>query len=247
MAEPAVLALVTAAFVVEGALGFGASVVVATLGALLFDPARVMPAFVTANLALSLWVAASAWRCVDARLLVGGILPPVALGLGLGLALPAGANHPAARVAFGLLVAALAARELHRALRSVDGGRPLPAGLGFGLLALGGVVHGVFAAGGPLVVLVVSRRATDPRVFRATLSTLWLVLNTALVLGWAARDVWTTRTLRDAVLLTPAVLLGGALGSALHRALPARGFRLAAAAVLGLSGLSLAARTLADV
>lgn len=240
----ALLLLVGVAFLVESALGFGASVIVATVGALLGPLDRVMPAFITANVFLSAWVTATARAHVDRALLLREVLPLVGAGLGAGMLLAAQADRPAARIAFGAGVALLAAHELRRALAPAAHDGPLPRPAASGLLALGGVVHGIFGAGGPLVVLVVGRRATDKRVFRATLSALWLILNAALVARWALDGTWTAATARDTALLAPALLLGGAGGAYLHRALPPRSFRVTAAAVMGAAGLSLATRTL---
>ncbi|MEZ4391136.1 MAG: sulfite exporter TauE/SafE family protein [Polyangiales bacterium] len=244
MVDPRLLVIVTFAFVTESALGFGSSVIVATLGALLGPLDAVMPAFITVNLALSSWVALRARAHIDRALLLREILPLAGLGLALGLAFARVADRPVARAAFGLGVALLAGNELRRILdpRAVNTAIPR-ARAGLSLFA-GGVVHGVFNAGGPLIVYVVSRKNVDKATFRATLSALWLVLNAALIARWLTDGTFTARTARDALWLAPALVLGTALGSALFQRLPPRGFRITAAAVMGAAGLSLTARTL---
>lgn len=244
MAELWLPLIVAGALLVEAALGFGSSVIVATLGAQLGPLDRVMPAFITVNLALSAWVTATSWRDIDRALLLRLVLPLASVGLALGFALGGAADRPAARAAFGAGVAVLSALELVRAVAPSRDARPLSPVPSAAMILLGGVVHGVFSAGGPLVVYVVARRVGEKRVFRATLSALWLLLNAALVARWVADGTWSSRTARQALLLVPSLLLGSALGAALYRALPQRAFRVAAASVMGAAGLSLLLRTL---
>jgi uncharacterized membrane protein YfcA len=45
----------------------------------------------------------------------------------------------------------------------------------FALLIIGGIVHGMFSTGGPLVVIYASRTLPDKGQFRATLCLLWAV------------------------------------------------------------------------
>ena len=87
MADPRLLLIVTVAFVLEAALGFGSSVIVATLGALLGPLDAVMPAFITVNLALSAWVVATARANVNGGLLLREVLPLAGLGVLLGFVL----------------------------------------------------------------------------------------------------------------------------------------------------------------
>ena len=50
-----------------------------------------------------------------------------------------------------------------------------------GFLALGGIAHGLFGTGGPMIVYVARRRLADKLAFRSTLAVLWLALNAALL------------------------------------------------------------------
>lgn len=244
MADPRLLLIVTLAFALEAALGFGSSVIVATLGALLGPLDAVMPAFITVNLALSAWVVTTAHADVNRGLLLREVLPLAGLGMLLGFTLAAAADRPMARGMFGVGVAALALGELRRVLSPPRAEAGLSRAAAVGTLLAGGVVHGVFSAGGPLIVYVVGRRGLEKAAFRATLSTLWLILNAALVTRWVLSGAWTARTARDALWLAPALLIGTTLGSALFRRLPPRAFRVTAAGVMAAAGLSLTARTL---
>ena len=115
------------------------------------------------------------------------VAPAVGVGAAIGLALfHLPAKHVLA-LAFGVFVVGLATLQLAR-----PGGEaaraPVAARL---LLGLGGVAHGLFGTGGPMIVYVVRRRLADKRAFRATLAVLWFVLNIG-----AARELRVGRALR---------------------------------------------------
>ena len=121
--------------------------------------------------------------------------------------------------------------------------RPLPAVVSSVSLLAAGLVHGLFACGGPLVVYVLGRDLRDTGHFRATLSALWLVLNVFLVGSYAVAGTLDRVSLgRSAALLVPLVI-GVALGERVHRRLDPVRFRRAVFALLLLAGLSLLVRT----
>ena len=49
------------------------------------------------------------------------------------------------------------------------------------LLGLAGIVHGIFVSGGPLLIGYLTKRIQDKVSFRATISTVWGVLNTIIL------------------------------------------------------------------
>ncbi len=51
------------------------------------------------------------------------------------------------------------------------------------LLVASGIVHGMFVCGGPLLVTYLGGVIKDKREFRATVSSVWIVLNTIIMLG----------------------------------------------------------------
>ncbi|MBO4541047.1 MAG: sulfite exporter TauE/SafE family protein [Bacilli bacterium] len=63
------------------------------------------------------------------------------------------------------------------------------------LLVLGGVIHQLFVSGGPLVVIYAAHRIREKHAFRATLSTIWIVLNLILfgehmAMGYFDARIW---------------------------------------------------------
>ncbi|MDE6723042.1 MAG: TSUP family transporter, partial [Eubacterium sp.] len=54
--------------------------------------------------------------------------------------------------------------------------------LSYLILIVSGVVHGMFVCGGPLLIVYASQRLKDKDEFRATLSAVWIVLNSIIML-----------------------------------------------------------------
>lgn len=216
--------VVLLAFTVEAALGFGATVVALSVGALLLPLESLLSVLVPLNLVVSTWIVAREWRLVDGRRLFLRVLPLMGLGLPLGMLALSTLAPTVAKAVFGAFVIALSLGELVRARGGVLA-RPPGAVASALLLALGGVVHGAFATGGPLVVYVLGRTLDDKGRFRATLSALWLLLNAVLVVAFALRGALSTETLLSSAKLLGFLAAGLVVGEALHRRVPAELFR----------------------
>ncbi len=239
------IAIVTIAFTVEAALGFGATVVTVALGSLLLPLDQLLPAFVPLNMCLSAYLSARYFRAVRWRMLLTEVLPVMLLGLPFGIFALARIAEAPLKLAFGISIIALSAVELLRP-RVVRGSgiavRPLEGKTAFGVLFLGGVVHGAFATGGPLAVYVVSRKIVDKTSFRATLSVLWLLLNVVLVSSYVVMGKVDTATLETAAPLALGLSFGLVVGEVLHRRVPERIFRVLVFAMLGIAGAVIVAR-----
>lgn len=234
--------IVCAAFTVESALGFGATVITVSLGARVMPVRALLPVFVPLNVALSLWLAARNRRDIDRALLGRRVLPLMLLGMPLGMLLVRHLSEPTTRRLLGALVVALACAQLAKLRRGEE--EPVAApGAAAGLLTAAGVVHGMFGAGGPLAVYVIGRALPDKGRFRATLSALWLALNAVLVVGYAVDGALTARSLEATALLVPALALGITAGEWLHGRVPERSFRVGVYAVLLVVGGALIVRS----
>jgi uncharacterized protein len=198
------------AFAIEAAIGFGSTVITATVGAALVPLAVLLPAFIPINLALSAILLARGHRHVAWRVLLVEIAPPVAVGAAVGMAIRGGAWL---QPAFAVFVIALAVMQLVRPAT-----RPLAHGPRLAVLVLGGLAHGLFGTGGPLVVYAARRRLADPTALRSTLAVLWLALNTALVASFA----YTWQIARTSGVVAFALPVGLVIGERWHRRLDER-------------------------
>lgn len=95
--------------------------------------------------------------------------------------------------------------------------RPLPRPLGWLLLFCGGIVHGAFATGGPLVVLYAARALPDKGEFRATLCLLWATLNSLMMVQFYEAGQLNAASGRDLALLVPFLVAGIVIGEIAHR------------------------------
>jgi uncharacterized membrane protein YfcA len=86
----------------------------------------------------------------------------------------------------------------------------------YGLLVIGGVVHGMFSTGGPLVVIYASRALPDKGQFRATLCLLWTVLNTVIIGAYLLEGSVTPPIAGNTSLLVPFVIAGIIAGEKIH-------------------------------
>jgi uncharacterized protein len=236
--ELAVLALVALlAFTIEGAIGFGATVIAASIGAQLVPLDELLPAFVPVNMLLSAWLVGSAWRAIAWRMLAVEIAPIVALGAAVGLALFHVPAKTALALAFGVFVVGLAVLQLAR-----SSAEPLSRPVRVGMLGLGGIVHGLFGTGGPMIVYVTRRSVADKRVFRASLAVLWLSLNIALLVNFASLGLYRDETVELGGAIALAVVPGLVIGERIHRALDTARFERVVWIGLLVAGAALAVR-----
>lgn len=254
--EALLVAVVALAFTVETALGFGATVVTVALGAMLVPIGQVLPAFVPLNMVLSAWLALRGREHVAWPLLGKRVLPWMGLGLPLGLLGASRVDEALLVRVFGVFVVALSAVELSRMRRAAQlaaapsGSEPprpergrASSRLDDVLLVLGGLVHGAFATGGPMVVYVTGRALVEKERFRATLAVLWLTLNTVLVGTWLARGSLGVESLRRSGGLAVGLALGMLAGEWAHSRVPVRAFRVGVYVMLAVAGVLLTLRS----
>jgi uncharacterized membrane protein YfcA len=227
-----------AAFTTEGAIGFGGTVLAASIGAQVVSLDLLLPAFVPLNMVLSSWLLARGISAVAWRLLFVEVAPAVGIGAAVGLVLFHVPAKGMLALVFAVFVVGLAVFQLARPSTG-ELGKPLR----YGLLLIGGIAHGLFATGGPMIVYVVRRRLADKRAFRATLAFLWLSLNTAVLINYLTAGVYHRATVEVGGVLALTILPGLWLGERVHRKLDASKFERVVWIVLLLAGLALAIRS----
>ena len=236
--------IVFAAFAVEAAAGFGSTVVAVTLGAFLFPLPVVLATFLPTSLLLSTYLALRYRRFIDRAVLFRRILPLMGLGLAGGLALARFESAGVLKLVFAAFVVVLAAREL--VPRKEPSTPPSPtSGRKRTALTLitAGVVHGIFACGGPLVVYYAGRTLRDKASFRATLSALWLVLNVVVIASLVQRGAVHADGLALSALLVVPLVLGIVVGEQLHARVSEARFRRGVFVLLLIAGVVLLGRT----
>jgi uncharacterized membrane protein YfcA len=233
-----VTAIALVAFATEGAIGFGGTVICASIGAQLVPLEVLLPAFVVLNLVLSAWLIGRGRDAIAWRVLGVEVAPAVGVGAAGGLALFHVPGQNWLILVFGVFVVGLATFELVRPADAALGRVPRIA-----LLVLGGIAHGLFGTGGPMIVYVVRRRLPDKRAFRATLAVLWLVLNTALLVNFASGGLYVAPVDHALLAIGVTIVPGLVLGEYIHRKLDPERFERAVWVLLLVAGLGLVLRT----
>lgn len=236
--------IVFVAFVVESAAGFGATVVTVTLGAFLLPLPVVLATFLPVNLGLSTYMTLRYHRFIDRDVLFRRILPLMGLGLVVGLALARLEKASWLKLVFAAFVVLLAARELlsrgaAAPPASPTSGRKRTAAL----LLTAGVIHGIFACGGPLVVYYAGRTLEDKSRFRATLAALWLLLNLIVFASLVQQGTVHGSTLATSALLVAPLALGIVVGERVHARVSETRFRRGVFVLLLVAGLVLLGQT----
>jgi uncharacterized membrane protein YfcA len=139
--------------------------------------------------------------------------------------------------ALGVFVVFLGAQGLWTQLRPPAETRDHPALVL--LLPLAGIIHGIFVSGGPLLIGYLSRKITDKTEFRATISTVWIVLNGIVLLDDIRAGYWTPGLFGTLCVTVPFLLAGMWLGSILYRKMSQKTFMVITYILLLISGILL--------
>ena len=114
--------------------------------------------------------------------------------------------------------------------------KSLPKPVYWALLFVGGIVHGAFATGGPLVVLYASKALPDKGNFRSTLTLLWATLNSVLMVQFATQGLFTAESMGELGLMAPFLIAGIIAGEIAHHRVDADVFAKIVFAMLFVTG-----------
>jgi len=146
----------------------------------------------------------------------GIILLLAGLGMPVGMLIFKSLDAVILKKALGIFIVISATIQLYKSFVPTAGGRALPKWIGYTFLLSGGIIHGAFAAGGPLIVLYSSNKITDKGQFRATMCLLWTTLNTVLMFQYMLEKKLTPAIGREILFLLPFLVAGIFAGEAIH-------------------------------
>ena len=226
------------AHMVETMLGFGATLLAMALGIFIFPLNTLLPVLVILGFLQSCWMV---WRWhsyLKWRVLLINILPAVAAGMAIGIYYRTQvASYRQLLILLGVFIMAVSVLEIILIYRTRFAAGSLPWYLGWPILIVGGIFHGLYASGAPLIVYYASRELKEPADFKATMSTLWLILNLVLMLNLYSAGLINVNTITTTGIVLPGLIVGIFLGSTLKfRAVV---FKVLLYAMLFVSGLLL--------
>jgi uncharacterized membrane protein YfcA len=235
-------AIVFMAFTTQAVTGFGAVILSLSVGAFVLPISVLLPVLVVLSTALNSVYFVRDRAEIDSRVFGQRILPWMGGGMLIGLAVGTRVDASGLTRGFGVFVGLLAAwqlvhqaRSAHRHVSSSTIGATM-------WLVAAGAVHGLVAAGGPLLVHAVQREGLTPRTFRATMLTVWLTLNIGILAVWFGQGRLTTEVAGWVFVSAPAVACAVLVGDRLHDRLDPKRFRVAVYVVLLFAGALLAMR-----
>jgi uncharacterized membrane protein YfcA len=140
---------------------------------------------------------------------------------------------------FGLLVTALSMRELSRLLRNRQSQIALSKIKARACMVLAGIIHGIYASGGPLLIYAVSKVDMPKSVFRSTLGSVWFIFSVILTASYFISGKFTALSIKFILALLPMILIGILLGEWLHQRIDEHRFKIFVFAVLFFAGVSI--------
>lgn len=210
--------VITGAYVVYGLSGFGAAIFGVPMLAHLFPLRFAVPMMLVFDLCAGLLLGLRNRQRVDWHEL-RRLAPFVLVGMVLGVTALVQVPERWLLLVLGGFVSGYAAWSLlsGQVPAAIATGWAVPAG------TVGGVFTALYGAGGPIYTLYLARRLHDKTALRASISVLIFFTAWARLALFASTGLlFQPSLLALAVCLLPCVVLGYAIGSRLHRTLPAR-------------------------
>lgn len=246
-----VTAVIFAARLLETIIGFGGTILALPILALLV-PTLEIEGFLVPVLALGNIFCCAGIVFAGRREIIwrefGIIILWMAVGLPIGFLLAGVAAEAWLRLILGCFVLIIAVSMLWQASRM---GAQQPGMEGTltrlylrAVLVVGGIVHGIFTTGGPLLVIYATRALKSKGLFRVTLAMVWLTLNLVMAAGWIATDRIAPEAWAVAGITLPFILVSLLAGNYLHHRLPEDTFRKVVYVLLLLAGASLVYKSL---
>ena len=239
----ALVGVIFAAYGVQTATGFGAALIGVTLGAQFAPVNDVVLLILSLSLGQCGYIALRYRGTIDWSFLLRWVAPAMGAGTAIGAYVSGYLDGSALRRVLGAMILVLSLIELISSIRRKSG-KPKPISkptTGVALIGAG-LMHGVYATGGPLLVYAMGRRDLDKETFRSTITVVWLVLNIGLVAYHAAAGNYRRELVESLGLLVPAMIAGTVAGEYFFRKIEGPRFMQVVFALLAAAAVALLVR-----
>ncbi len=232
--------IVLLAHFLEGITGFGCTVIALPFCIALIGVKTAVPVLTILGWILALYIV-----IIDRKSIVVKeyfkILGYVIIGLPLGIFLFAYLPEAPLKILLGVFMLVVATSGLIKSYSSVTFNLNFENRLGTTLmnfiLFMGGVVHGAFSSGGPFVVVYATKKLTDKSAFRATLSAIWLTLNSIIIAVNLVNGSYEPEVFKILMVMIPFLLMGMIAGNIAHKRIDGSVFTKMVYSVLFVSGI----------
>ena len=231
--------IVLMSYTTQAMSGFGSTILALTLGVHLYPIEVLLPVLVPLDMFTTLYLVTRHYRHISRPHLFRSILPAMGIGVLVGIIAFQYIEGNLLKKLFGVLVILLSTRELYRLLRNRHDQLALSNTAAKACIVAAGIVHGIYASGGPLLIYAVSRLNLSKSVFRSTLGAVWLIFSVVLTASYLIAGKFTAHSIRYILLLLPVILAGILLGEWLHHTINENSFKIFVFTVLFFAGLSI--------
>ena len=209
-------------YTVEGCSGFGATVIASAINAAVLGTAISVPFQCMIGLPCQYYALAKDYKQVarkDLFVILATVIPFLLLGGYLSKYL----DEQMTRLVISIVVMTIAIMNIYRYIfrpfvlkkPAVDEDAPdtpLKKAIRFCFLFIGGMVHGAFGNGGPLLTVYILSAVKDKIHFRNTMIAMWAVLNTINVARQGLSGMWSPEVFMCAACALPFTFTGFWLG-----------------------------------
>lgn len=210
-------------FFVQGCTGFGCTVIAAAVTNGLLGTAEGVPYGTLITLPFLYYLAAKSMRQVSWKDLFK-IVILCAPGIVLGNYLFYNISEIAAKIGIGAMITSIALMNIYKYIikplvLKKEENDDVPDTMGkkifsYACLLVGGVVHGAFSIGGPLITVYTIGAVKDKEKFRNTMNMVWVVLNTYNAFNQYRNGAWTPHLWSALAIGAPMAAIGFFLGMA---------------------------------
>lgn len=229
-----VIGIVFVATFVRGLTGFGNALVAMPLLALVVNMKVASPLVAMTAILMAVLMLVTNWRQVHIRS-AWRLLLASAPGVYIGLKLLTSAEGPGLRIGLAIFILSYSVYDLCRPRLAHLENENWAYLAGF----VSGVIGGACNANGPPIVIYGTMRGWNPEKFRATLQGFFLPAGLFILVGHAAKGLWTDQVVHLFLWSLPSVFVGITLGSLLAKRVKKEHFRVVIHTVLIGSALML--------
>ncbi len=233
-------AVVLLAHFLEGITGFGCTVIALPFCIALIGVKTAVPVLTILG-----WLLALVIVIIDRKSIVVKeyfkILGCVIVGLPVGIFLFASLPEAPLKILLGVFMILVAVGGLYKSFSAKAGSFNFESKLGKivmnVMLVMGGVIHGAFSSGGPFIVVYATRKLTDKSAFRATLSAIWLTLNSIIIGANLLHGSYSKEVFDILAVMVPFLIGGMIAGNIAHKKIDGGTFTKMVYSVLLVSGV----------
>ncbi len=237
------LLVVFLANIVQGITGFAGTVLAMPFSVLLIGFNNARPILNILEILSGIFVLALSYKSVSKKELLKIICIMIAgIIAGLSLKKEIVGNTRLLYILLGSIVILIGISGLIRLIRNKENSIAQSRVKGSAILIISGLIHGLFVCGGPLLVIYLTDKAKEKNEFRSTISAVWIVLNSVILIDDLRFGLISLASLKGLGLSSVALLLGMLTGNLLFKKISKTLFLKITFVLLIISGTTLLIR-----